>query len=184
MQPKRKFATTVRLIAQNFADNRTINAPKFYRYLLSNFANFNELRGSLIPTLSHSVVKDPTATIVEKRKKGNVSQVVWSTASLVSLIIHSTGWEDNSKLPNGPIAAASDVLVCRLSRFCYLALFTHSCLNNCSDRSRVNAELTVKENMCCCPFIRDIYITDLAPVIQMFYSAINPINHYPVDKYY
>ena len=118
------------------------------------------------------------------KKKGNVSQVVWSTASLVSLIIHSTGWEDNSKLPNGPIAAASDVLACCLSRFCYLALFTHSCLNNCTDRSRVNAELTVKENMCCCPFIRDMYITDLAPVVQMFYSAINPINYYPVDKYY
>ena len=35
---------------------------------------------SLMPILSHSVVRDPTATIVEK--KGNVPQVVWSTASL------------------------------------------------------------------------------------------------------
>ena len=37
-----------------------------------------------------------------------------STTSFVSLIIHSTGWEDNSKLMNGPIAAASDVPVCYL----------------------------------------------------------------------
>ena len=116
-------------------------------------------------------------------KRGNVSQVVWSTTSFVSLIIYSTGWEDNSKLANGPIAAASGVLVCCLSRFCYLALFTHSCLNNCTDLSRVNTELTVKENKCCCPFIRDIYITVLAPVVQMFYSAINPTHLYPVDKY-
>ena len=89
-----------------------------------------------------------------------------------------------SKLTNGPIAAASGVLVCCLSRFCYFALFTHSCVNNCTDLSPVNTELTVKEDKCCCPFIRDIYITVLAPVVQMFYSAINPINHYPVVKYY
>ena len=139
---------------------------------------------SLMPTLSHSVVRNPTATIVEKKKKGNVPQVVWSTASLISLIIHSTGWEDISKLTNGPMAAASGVLVRCLSRFCYLFLFTHSCLNNCTDLSRVNTELTVKGDKCCCPFIRGIYITVLAPVVQMFYSAINPINHYPVDKYY
>ena len=74
--------------------------------------NFDEFRRSLISLLSRSVVKQPTATIVEK--KGNVSQVVWSTASLVSLIIHSTGWEDNSKLMNGPIEPASDVPVCYL----------------------------------------------------------------------
>ena len=178
MQPKRKFATTVRLIERNFADNRTINAPKFYRYFLSNFANLDKFRGSLIPTLSHSVVKDSNATIVGKTI-GNGSQVVWSTASLVSLIIHSTGWEDISKLTNGPIAAVSDVLVCCLSRLCYLALFTHSCLNYCTDLSGANTE-----NKCCCPFIRDIYITVLAPIVQMFYSEINPINHYPVHKYY
>ena len=41
--------------------------------------------------------------------------MVWSAASFVSLIIHSTGWEDNSKLMNRPIAAASDVFVCYLS---------------------------------------------------------------------
>ena len=45
---------------------------------------------------------------------GNVSQVVWSAASFVSLIRHSTGWEDNSKFMNGPIEPASDVLVCYL----------------------------------------------------------------------
>ena len=184
MRLKGILATTVRLIAQNFADNGTINAPKFYRYFLSNFANFDEFRESLMPTLSHSVVRDPTATIVEK-KKGNVPQVVWSTASLISLIIHSTGWEDISNLTNGPMAAASGVLVCCLSRFCYLFLFTHGCLNNnCTDLSRVNTELTVKGDKCCCPFIRGIYITVLSPVVQMFYSAINPINHYPVVKYY
>ena len=74
--------------------------------------NFDEFRRSLISLLSRSVVKQPTATIVEK-KKGNVSQVVWSTASFVSLIIHSKGWEDNSKLMNGPIDPASDVAVIR-----------------------------------------------------------------------
>ena len=156
MRPKGIFVTTVRLIVQNFAYYGTINAQKFYRYFLSNFANFDEFRGRLMRQLLHSVVGDPTATIVEKKKKRNVSQVVWSTASLVSLIIHSTGWEDNSKLLNGPIAAASGVLVECLPRFCYLALFTHSCLNNCNDRSRVNGKLAVKENKCCCPFIRDI----------------------------
>ena len=183
MRPKGILATTVRLIAQNFADNGTINAPKFYRYFLSNFANFDEFRESLMPTLSHSVVRDPTATIVEK-KKGNVPQVVWSTASLISLIIHSTGWEDISKLTNGPMSTASGILVRCVSRFCYLFLFTHSCLNTCTDLSRVNTELTIKEDKCYCPFIRDTYITVLAPLVQMFYIAINPINHYPVDKYY
>ena len=69
MRPKGILATTVRLIAQNFADNGTINAPKFYRYFLSNFSNFDEFRESLMPTLSHSVVRDPTATIVEKKKE-------------------------------------------------------------------------------------------------------------------
>ena len=56
---------------------------------------------------------------------------------------------------------------------------THSCLNYCTDLSGAKTE-----NKCCCPFIRDIYITVLAPVVQMFYSAINPINYYPVHKYY
>ena len=127
--------------------------------------NFDEFRRSLISLLSRSVVKQPTATIVEK--KGNVSQVVWSTASLVSLIIHSTGWEDNSKLMNGPIEPASDVPICYLPGLfvCFFfGFFTHSCVNNCTDLSRVKTELTVKEDKCCCPFIRDIYITVLAPV--------------------
>ena len=35
-----------------------------------------------------------------------------------------------------------------------------------------------------CPFIRDIYITVLVPVVQLFYSIIHRINHFPVDKYY
>ena len=39
--------------------------------------------------------------------------MVWSTASFVALIMHSTGWEDNSKLVNGPIEPASDVPVIR-----------------------------------------------------------------------
>ena len=177
MRPKGILATTVRLIAQNFADNGTINAPKFYRYFLSNFAKFDA-------NAFAQCCKKPNCHYCWKKKKGNVPQVVWSTASLISLIIHSTGWEDISKLTHGPMAATSGVLVRRLSRFCYLFLFTHSCLNNCTDLSRVNTELTVKEDKCCCPFIRDIYITVLAPVVQMFYSAINPINHYPVDKYY
>ena len=61
--------------------------------------------------------------------------MVWSTASFASLIIHtSTGREDNSKLMNGQIAAASGVLVYRLPRFCFLAFFTHSCLDICTDR--------------------------------------------------
>ena len=77
--------------------------------------NIDGIRRNLISLLSHSVVKQPTATIVEKESELNVSQVVWSTASFVSLIIHSTGWEDNSKLMNRPIAAASDVFVCYLS---------------------------------------------------------------------
>ena len=41
--------------------------------------------------------------------------MAWSTASFVSLIIHSTRWEDNSKLMNGPIAAGSGDLVCCLA---------------------------------------------------------------------
>ena len=92
--------------------------------------------------------------------------MVWSSASFVSLIIHSMGWEDNSKLMNRPIVAASDVLVCYLSGlFAFLfVFFTHSCVNNCTDLSRVKSELTVKEAKCCCPFIRDIFITVLAPV--------------------
>ena len=113
--------------------------------------------------------------------------MVWSTASFASLIIHSTGWEDISKLMNGPIAAASGVLVCYLPRICFLAFFTHSCLNICTDLSRVTTELsqlTIKEGKWCYPFTRDIYITVLAPVVQIFYGAINQINYYPVDKYY
>ena len=92
--------------------------------------------------------------------------MVWSTASFVSLIIHSTGWEDNSKLMNRPIATASNVLVCYLPALfvCLFVCFTHSCVNNCTDLSRVKTELTVKEAKCCCPFNRDIFITVLAPV--------------------
>ena len=56
--------------------------------------------------------------------------------------------------------------------------------NICTDLSRVTTELTIKEDKCCCPFIRDIYITILAPDIQIFYGAINQMNHYKVDKYY
>ena len=44
---------------------------------------------------------------------------MWSTASFVSLIIHSTGWEDNSRLMNGPI----DVLLCCLPGL-FLFLFS------------------------------------------------------------
>ena len=93
--------------------------------------------------------------------------MVWSTASFVSLIIHSTGWEDNSKLMNGPIEPESNVPVCYLPGL-FVCLFvrfiTHSSVKNCIDLSRVKTELTVKEDKCCCPFIRDIYITVLAPV--------------------
>ena len=39
---------------------------------------------------------------------------MWSTTSFVSLIVHSTGWEDNSKLMNGPIEPESNVPVCYL----------------------------------------------------------------------
>ena len=114
---------------------------------------------------------------------------MWSIASFVSLIIHSTGWEDNSKLMNEQIAAASDVLVCRLPVFFFVFVlffdfFTHSCVSNCTDISRVKTKLTVKEDKWGCPFIGGIYITVLAPVVQIFYGAINQINHYPVDKYY
>ena len=88
---------------------------------------------------------------------------------------------------NGQIAAASDVLVCRLPGFFFVffffGFFTHSCVNNCTNLSRVKTELTVKEDKLGCPFIGDIYITVLAPVVQIFYGAINQINHYPVDKY-
>ena len=94
--------------------------------------------------------------------------MVWSTASFVSLIIHSTGWEDNSKLMNRPIAAASDVFVCYLSGLfvCLFVCLFHAQFRsyNCTDLSRVKTELTVKEAKCCCPFIRDIFITVLAPV--------------------
>ena len=94
--------------------------------------------------------------------------MVWPTASFVSLIIHSTGWEDNSKFMNTPIAAASDVLVCYppglLVCLFVFGFFTHSCVNKCTELSRVKTELTVKEDKCCCPYIRDIYITVLAPV--------------------
>ena len=95
--------------------------------------------------------------------------MVWSTASFVALIMHSTGWEDNSKLVNGPIEPASDVPVIRLCYLpglfvCLFGFFTHSCVNDCTELLRVKTELTVKEDKCCCPFIRDIYITVLAPV--------------------
>ena len=91
---------------------------------------------------------------------------------LYSRWVPLTGWEDNSKLMNRPIAAASDVLVCchpGLFLFLFVCLFffgflTHSCVNNCTDLSRVKTKLTDKEAKCCCPFIRDIYITVLAPV--------------------
>ena len=73
------------------------------------------------------------------KRIGNVFQVVWSTASFASLIIHtSTCREDNSKLMNEQIAAASGVLVCCLPRFCFLDFFTHSCLNICTDRVTPN----------------------------------------------
>ena len=92
--------------------------------------------------------------------------MVWSTANFVSLIIHSTGWEENSKLMNRPIAAASDITVCYFPGLFvfFFGFFTHSCLNNCTDLSSVKTELTVKEDKWGCPFIRDIYITVLAPV--------------------
>ena len=56
----------------------------------------------------------------EKRK---CSQVVWSTASFVSLTIHSTGWEDNSKLMNGQTATGSGVPVCCLMRVFFFFFF-------------------------------------------------------------
>ena len=60
---------TVRLIARNFADNRAINAPKFTGVPSRNSRIFDEFRRSLLSSLLHSVVKDPTATIVEREKE-------------------------------------------------------------------------------------------------------------------
>ena len=69
---------------------------------------------------------------------------------------------------NTRIAAASDVLVCYppglLVGLFVFGFFTHSCVNKCTELSRVKTKLTVKEDKCCCPYIRDIYITVLAPV--------------------
>ena len=48
----------------------------------------------------------------------------------------------------------------------------------------MKTELTVKEDKCCCPFIRDIYIIVLAPVVQLFYGEFHWINPFLVDKYY
>ena len=48
----------------------------------------------------------------------------------------------------------------------------------------MKTEVTVKEDKCCCPFIRDIYITVLAPVVQLFYGEFHRINPFPEDKYY
>ena len=62
--------------------------------------------------------------------------------------------------------------------------FTHSCVKNWTDLSHVKPEVTVKEDKCCGPFIRDIYITVLAPVVQLFYGEFHRINPFPEDKYY
>ena len=86
---------------------------------------------------------------------------------------------------NGPIGQPVPLRMLPLEiLFLGSFLLTHSCLNNCTDISRVKTELTVKEDKCCCPFIRNIYITVLAPVVQTFYGEMNQTNHYPVDKYY
>ena len=70
------------------------------------------------------------------------------------------------------------------SRFFFFCFLFFGCVSNCTDLSRVKTKLTVKEDKWDCPFIGDIYITVLAPVVQIFYGAINQINHYKVDKYY
>ena len=48
----------------------------------------------------------------------------------------------------------------------------------------MKTEVTVKEDKCCYPFIRDIYIIVLAPVVQLFSGEFHRINPFPVDKYY
>ena len=68
--------------------------------------------------------------------------------------------------------------------FFFLAFFTHSCVKNWTDLSRVKTEVTVKEDKCCYPFIRDIYIIVLALVVQLFCGEFHRINPFPVDKYY
>ena len=48
----------------------------------------------------------------------------------------------------------------------------------------MKTEVTVKEDKCRCPFIGDIYITVLVPVVQLFYGEFYRINPFPVDEYY
>ena len=153
-----------RLIARNFADNRCTEILPIFPLEISEYWRNSEK----FDIITFAQCCKTTNCHYRWKRIGNVSQVVWSTASFVSLIIHSTGWEDNSKFMNTRIAAASDVLVCYppglLVCLFVFGFFTHSCVNKCTELSRVKTELTVKEDKCCCPYIRDIYITVLAPV--------------------
>ena len=125
---------TVRLIAGNFAENRmhrnlSVFPPeirKFWR-ISEKFAIITFAQCCWRPNCHYCW-----------RRKGNVSQVVWSNAPFVSLTIHSMGWEDNNKFMNGPISTGSGVLVYCLKSFFF---FTHSCVKNCIDLSRVKTEL-------------------------------------------
>ena len=119
---KRIFAMTVRLLSRNFADNRAINAPKFTGVPSRNsriLTSFGEVCYHHFCTV---LLKTKLSLLLKEKRK--CSQVVWSTASFVSLTIHSTGWEDNSKLMNGPIATGSGVPVCCLMRVFFFFLRT------------------------------------------------------------
>ena len=126
---------TVRLIEGNFAENRMHRNLSVFPLEIREFWRISEKFA--IITFAQCCWR-PNCHYCWKRK-GNVSQVVWSTASFVSLTIHSTGWEDNNKLMNGPIATGGGVLVCCLKSVFFF--FTHSCVKNCIDLSRVKTEL-------------------------------------------
>ena len=125
VRPTRIFAMSVRLIAQNFADNGTINAPKYTSVPSQNSETF------AIITFAQCCWR-PNCHYCWKRK-GNVSELVWSATSFVSLTIYSTGWEDNNKLMNGPIFL--------LFFFFFFYAQLHSCVNNCIDLLRVKTVL-------------------------------------------
>ena len=178
VRPKRIFATTVRLIARNFSDNRTIWCSQISPILPLEIREFWRISEKFAIITFAQCCWRPNCHYC-----WNVSQVVWSTTSFVSLTIHSTGWEDNNKLMNGPIARGSGVLVCCLKSVFFFFFFFFFFLRTVVWRTASIFHVW-RPNCQRGPFIHDIYITVLAPVVQMLYSAINRINHYPVDKYY
>ena len=129
---------TVRLIEGNFAENRMHRNLSVFPLEIREFWRISE-KFAIITRVQ--CCWRPNCHYCWKRK-GNVFQLVWSTAPFVSLTIHSMGWEDNDKLMNGPIATSGGVLVCCLkSFFFFVFFFKHSCVKNCIHLSRVKTEL-------------------------------------------